>query len=126
MENGDIVLIRQFRASVDRVMWEVPAGRINPGESPEDGVRRECEEEIVLVPGRVERLAALYPSPGFCDELMIFFKVSDLRPPAPDSPLHPDEDEEIESRVVSVAEAKAMVARSEIEDLKTAYALTLL
>jgi ADP-ribose pyrophosphatase len=125
-ENGDIVLIRQFRASVDRILWEVPAGRVNPGESPEDGARRECEEEIALVPGRVERLAALYPAPGFCDELLIFFKASDLRPPAPDSTHHPDEDEEIESHVVSIADAKAMVARGEIEDLKTAYALSLL
>jgi hypothetical protein len=57
---------------------------------------------------------------------MIFFRVSGLRPPAPDSTHEPDEDEEIESRAMSAADAKAMVKRGEIIDLKTAYALTLI
>ena len=57
---------------------------------------------------------------------MVFFRVSGLRRPAADSPHKPDEDEDIESRAMPAAEAKAMVARGEIIDLKTAYALTLL
>jgi hypothetical protein len=56
---------------------------------------------------------------------MIFFRVSSLHAPAPDSPHKPDDDEEIEARVVEVADARDMVARGEIVDLKTAYALTL-
>jgi hypothetical protein len=74
----------------------------------------------------LERLAALYPAPGFCDEQLIFFQAFDLRQPLPDSPHHPDEDEDIQVRTVTVAEARAMVASNEIVDLKTAYALTLL
>jgi ADP-ribose pyrophosphatase len=124
--DGRVVLIRQFRAPLDREIWEFPAGRIDSGESPEDAARRECEEEIGRVPDRVERLAALYPAPGFCDEQLIFFRVSDLRFPAPGSTHKPDEDEYIEARTVSVAEARAMLKRGEIVDLKTAYALTLL
>ena len=56
---------------------------------------------------------------------MIFFRATELRPPAPDSPHKPDDDEDIEVNPVTIAEARAMVARGEIVDLKTAYALTL-
>lgn len=126
-DDGRVVLIRQFRASVNEELWEVPAGSLNSSdEDPEEGARRECEEEISLVPSHIERLGALYPAPGFCDELLIFFKATGLSTPAPDSTRRPDDDEEIESHVVTIAEARAMVARGEIKDLKTAYALSLL
>src|SRR5512142_2802218 len=85
-----VVLIRQYRASVDHELWEFPAGRVDEGESAEDAARRECEEEIGRVPARIERLGAFYPPPGYCDEQLIFFRVSDLRRPPPDSPHKPD------------------------------------
>ncbi|MGE3956748.1 MAG: NUDIX hydrolase [Vicinamibacterales bacterium] len=125
-DDGRVVLIRQYRASVDRVMWEVPAGRVDDGESPDEAAARECEEEIGRVPGRIERVRGLYPTPGFCDEELIFYRVSQLRLPAADSTRRPDEDEDIQSVSVTVAEARAMVERGEIIDLKTAYGLTLL
>lgn len=125
-DDGRVVLIRQYRPSLRREIWEVPAGSLNPGESAEAAAARECEEEIALAPHRIERLCGLYPAPGFCDEELIFFRVSDLRLPAPDSPHKPDEDEDITTRTVPVAEARAMVARGEIVDLKTAYGLTLI
>ena len=121
-----VVLIRQYRCSIDREIWELPAGGVGPGESAEDAAKRECEEEIGLVPHGVERLGGLYPTPGYCDEEMIFFRVRDLRPPPPDSPHKPDEDEDIHAQTFTIAEAKAMVARGEIIDLKTAYGLTLI
>jgi ADP-ribose pyrophosphatase len=124
--DGRLVIVGQYRAPLDRETWEFPAGRVNPREPVEDAARRECEEEIGRVPGRLERLGALYPAPGFCDEQLIFFRALDLRPPPADSPHHPDEDEDIRVRTVSVAEARAMVASGEVVDLKTAYALTLL
>jgi ADP-ribose pyrophosphatase len=125
-DDGRVVIVKQYRASIDRETWEFPAGRLNDGEAAEDAARRECEEEIAYVPHRLERLRELYPAPGFCDELLIFYRVWDLRPPPADSPHKPDEDEDITARSVSVAEARAMLARGEIVDLKTAYALTLL
>jgi ADP-ribose pyrophosphatase len=125
-DDGRVVIVKQYRAPLDRETWEFPAGRIDQGEGPEDAVRRECEEEIALVPHHLERLRALYPAPGFCDEELIFFRVSDLRPPPPGSPHHADEDEDITTRTVTVAEARAMLERGAIVDLKTAYALTLL
>lgn len=124
--DGRVVIVRQYRAPLDRETWEFPAGSVNSEESAEEAARRECEEEIGRVPHRVERVGALYPAPGFCDEQLIFFRVWDLRPPEAGSPHRPDEDEDIESRTLTVADARAMVVRGEIEDLKTAYALTLL
>ncbi|SRR5581483_11272658 len=123
-EDGRVVLIRQFRAPLDRELWEFPAGSLDEGEPAEAAAARECEEEIGRVPKRIERLGAWYPTPGYCDEEMIFFRVSDLRAPAPDSPHKPDEDEDITTRSVTIAEARSMAARGEIVDLKTAFALT--
>jgi ADP-ribose pyrophosphatase len=124
--DGQVILIRQYRASVDKELWEVPAGRVDTGESPEEAVVRECEEEIGLVPRTLERIRGLFPAPGFCDEELIFFRVSDLVLPAPDSRRKPDEDEDIHAQPYSVASAKAMVENGDIVDLKTAYALTLI
>lgn len=125
-DDGRVVLIKQYRHSVKRYLWELPAGNIDPGESADAAAARECEEEIGLVPQRLERLASLFPSPGYCDEEMLFYRAMDLRTPATDSTRKPDEDEDIEVHPVTVAEAKAKVARGEIVDLKTAYALTLI
>jgi ADP-ribose pyrophosphatase len=124
-DDGRVILIRQYRASVDRELWEIPAGSVDPKESPDAAAARECEEEIGLVPGRVERIRGLFPTPGYCDEELIFYRVWELRPPGPDSPHKPDEDEDITAKAVTIDEARAMVTRGEIIDLKTAYGLTL-
>jgi ADP-ribose diphosphatase len=125
-DDGRIVLIRQFRPAVGRELWEVPAGSVDEGESADAAAKRECEEEIGRAPRRVERLAALYPAPGYCDEELIFFRATELRAPAPDSPHHPDADEDIVARPFALADALAMVAAGDIVDLKTAYGLTFL
>ena len=124
-DDGRVVMIRQYRHSVKRVLWELPAGNIDRGEDADAAAVRECEEEIRLVPHRLERLASLFPSPGYCDEEMFFYRAWDLRRPAAGSTRKPDEDEDIEVHPVTLAEARAMVARGEVVDLKTAYALTL-
>jgi len=125
-DNDHLVLIRQYRPSVRRHLWELPAGSLDPGESAEAAAVRECEEEIRLVPARVERLRGVFPAPGFCDEELIYFRLWDLRPPPPGSERKPDEDEDIEPRAFTIAEAKAMAGRGEIVDLKTAFGLTLI
>jgi len=125
-EDGRLILIQQYRPAVRCEMWELPAGSLDPGETPEAAAVRECEEEIGLAPRRVERLAGLFPAPGFCDEELIFFRVSDLQPPAPDSVHKPDEDEDIQAQAFTVEEARAMAASGAIIDLKTAYGLTLI
>jgi 8-oxo-dGTP pyrophosphatase MutT (NUDIX family) len=125
-DDGRVVLVRQYRAPIARMTWEFPAGSLDAGESADAAARRECEEEIGRVPARLDRLGAWYPAPGYCDEELIFFRVSGLHAPPPDSIHKPDEDEDIESRRMTIAEARAMAARGEIVDLKTAFALTLL
>ena len=125
-DRDHVILIRQYRHSLRRDIWELPAGSLDPGETAEAAAARECEEEIGQVPGTIERLRGLYPTPGFCDEELIFFRVFDLHAPPPDSTHRPDEDEDIHPRVFTIAEARTMAARGEIVDLKTAYGLTLL
>ena len=125
-DDGQVVMIRQYRHALGRDIWELPAGNVDDGESAEAAAARECEEEIGQVPTKVERVGSFYPTPGYCDEEMVFFRVSGLRPPAPGSTHEPDEDEDIESRAMPPADAQAMVGRGEIVDLKTAYALTLI
>jgi ADP-ribose pyrophosphatase len=123
---GSIILIRQYRYAIDRWIWELPAGTLKPGEDPTAAAARECEEEIGLVPGRVTRLGGYFPTPGFCDEEMVYFRCEDLRAPAPDSTVTKDEDEEIEPRTFTLDEARALVASGEIVDLKTLAGLNLL
>ena len=122
---GSIILIRQYRYTIDRWIWELPAGTLKPGEDPAAAAARECEEEIGLVPGRVTLLGGYFPTPGVCDEEMVYCRCEDLRPPAPDSPVRKDEDEEIEPRTFTLAEARGLVASGEIVDLKTLAGLNL-
>ena len=121
-----IVLVRQYRYSIEKWIWELPAGSLKPGENPDEAAARECEEEIGLAPARVTRLRAYYPTPGFCDEQMIYYRCEELRAPAADSTARRDEDEELEPRTFALAEARRMVASGEIIDLKTLAGLTLL
>lgn len=125
-DDGRVVLIKQYRPALDRELWEVPAGSVDDGESAEAAAKRECEEEIGRVPERVERLGAWFPTPGYCDEEMIFFRAAGLHAPPADSPHRPDADEDIAAHSFTIAEARAMVERGEIVDLKTAYGLTLI
>jgi len=121
-----IILVRQYRYTIDRWIWELPAGSLKAGEDPALAAARECEEEIALVPKSVRRMRSFYPTPGFCDEEMIFFRCTDLQPPAADSTVTKDEDEDIEARTFTVDEARRLVIEGEIVDLKTAVGLTLI
>lgn len=123
---GSIILIRQYRYTIDRWIWELPAGSLKPHEDPDQAAARECEEEIGLAPGKITRLRGYYPTPGFCDEEMIYYRCEDLRPPAPDSTAQKDADEEIEPKTFTLDEARALVTSGEIVDLKTLAGLSLI
>jgi ADP-ribose pyrophosphatase len=125
-EPGTIILIRQYRYTIDRWIWELPAGSVKPKEDPDTAAVRECEEEICLVPHQVTRLRGYYPTPGFCDEIMTYYRCEDLRPPAADSTAKKDEDEEIEPRTFTMDEARELIRTGEIVDLKTLAGLSLI
>jgi len=118
-----VVLVRQYRYPIDRLVWELPAGTLEPGEDPRAAALRECEEETKLAAASAERLAAFFPTPGYCDEEMIFYRLTGLT--RPDAPAAHDEDEHLEPRVFPVAEARAMIRTGEIVDMKTALGLLL-
>jgi ADP-ribose pyrophosphatase len=123
-EPDRVVLVRQYRYAIDRMVWELPAGSLDPGETPEQAARRECHEEVGKVPRRLERLGSLFPTPGYCDEEMIFFRIDGLD--EPDSAAHLDEDEVLEPRAFTVSEVRRMIEEGEIVDMKTVAGLHLL
>lgn len=120
-EAGHVILIRQYRHAVGRWLWELPAGSVDEGESPEHAARRECHEEIGQVPDTIVRIGALYPTPGYCDEEMVFFRLSGLSEPTEAAAV--DEDEDIEARTFTLREARDMVRRGEVTDMKTVVGL---
>lgn len=123
---GDVVLVRQYRHAIGRWLWELPAGSLDPGEQAEQAAVRECHEEINLIPNKVERLGAFFPTPGYCDEEMIVFKATGLRVPRGDEQAHADEDEDIEPKAFALDDLRRMIAIGEIVDLKTVAGIAMI
>ena len=119
VDDGRIMLVRQYRHPIGRFLWELPAGSLKDGEDPALAATRECHEEVGLVPGKVERLGSFYPTPGYCDEEMIFYKATALREPGEGDEAHPDEDEDIEPKAFALDDLRRMIEIGEIADLKT-------
>ena len=122
---GDVILVRQYRHAIGRSAWELPAGSLKPGENVDAAAIRECHEETGLVPRRLERLGAFFPTPGYCDEEMTFYRAAGLREPTADERAEQDEDEDIEARAFTVAELRAMIEAGSLIDLKTVAGLSL-
>lgn len=120
-DDGRVVLVRQYRYAVDASVWELPAGRRDPGETAEAGARRELEEEVGLRPERLEPLAEFWTTPGFCDEVMHLFRATGLETVPP----RPEADERIEWAEFTLDQAREMIRRGEIREGKTLVALLL-
>jgi ADP-ribose pyrophosphatase len=118
-DDGRVTLVRQYRYAVDAFVWELPAGRRDPGETPEEGARRELEEEVGLSPRFLERLSTFWTTPGFCDEVMHLFRATGLDPVPP----RPEADERIDAHAFTLAEVDAMIRRGEVREGKTLVAL---
>lgn len=123
-DSGEIVLVHQYRYAVRRWLWELPAGSLDPGEEPETAARRECHEEIGQAARRAELLGSFFPTPGFCDEEMLFYRLDGLHEPA--EAAQQDEDEMLEPRAFGLAELRRMVEQGGVQDMKTLVGLSLL
>lgn len=117
--DDDVLLIRQFRHAAGGTIYEVPAGKLDPGETPERCASRELAEEAGARPGRLEKLGWIFTTPGFTDERIHLFAAFDLEP----VPRRPEDDEVIEVERVPLARALDMVWTGELTDAKSALAL---
>jgi len=114
-----VLLIRQYRYATGGALFEIPAGRLDPGEDPEHCARRELQEEVGVTAGRLERLTTIWTTPGFTDERIHLFWAADLAAGA-----HAREaDEFIEVVPKPLSEVLGMVRNGEICDGKTVVAI---
>jgi ADP-ribose pyrophosphatase len=121
LEDGRIILIRQFRPAADGMVWEIPAGKLEPGEDPADCIRREMQEEVGYRPAEVEPLGSMLSAIGFCDERVYLYIAKGLT--AVES--SPEADEFIEPVTMTLEAAMQMLKKGEIIDAKTQLALLL-
>jgi len=117
----DVVLIRQYRYAANGYVYEIPAGRLDPGESPQECAERELREETGYLAGRLRRLTTIYTTPGFTDEQIHIFVAEDLT----NGVATPEADEFMELQVIPLSRAVAMIHAGEIVDAKTAIGLLL-
>ncbi len=115
VDNGRVCLVHNYRVAVEKWLYEIPAGTLEPGEDPGEAALRELAEETGYRAGSIERLASFYTSPGVLDEEMHLFVAHDLSPGETD--LDPGED--LKPCVMPWQEALAMVRDGRIEDGKT-------
>ena len=114
-----VMLIRQFRHATDGFIWEVPAGRLDAGESPEACAGRELEEEIGMRARRLERLTTIHTTPGFTDERIHLFLGEGLEPGAQ----HREADEFMELHTLRWSDVLRLVESGEVTDGKTLVSL---
>lgn len=114
-EKGRILLVKQYRLPARQYLWELPAGRLDPGETPLKAAKRELEEETGVKAKKWTKLAYFYPSPGYVGETMTIFVAEDLK----QGEAKPMEDERIETRWFKARELDDMIRDGKIQDGKT-------
>ena len=118
-EDGCLLFVRQFRYPYHKVLLELPAGKLDPGEDPLEAGKRELREETGAEAARYESLGELYPSPGYCGEIIHLYAATGLT----FGQMSPDEDEFLEVEKIPLEEAARMVLDNEIADAKTQAAV---
>ncbi|MDR2425902.1 MAG: NUDIX hydrolase [Endomicrobium sp.] len=119
MNKRDIILVKQYRYPIGRYTYEIPAGKLNSGESPINCIKRELEEETGYKAKRIEKMLDFYPTTAFSNEVLHIFVAFGLIK----GDKHPDEDEFVATEIFDFKKAMNMVKTGEIMDSKTIIAL---
>jgi ADP-ribose pyrophosphatase len=120
-KEGHLILVEQWRRAIGRITLEIPAGLIDPGESPEIAAQRELQEETGRKAGKITYLGAYYSSPGVFTEKVSLFVARDLEI----SHLQGEDTDEIDIRIVPIKEALSLIEDGTICDAKTALGILL-
>ena len=118
-DDGNVLLIRQYRHAAGGYIYEIPAGKLNPGEDPKDCAARELEEETGLRAASLEHLVSFFTTPGFTDEVIHIYQASGFTPGRQKL----DEDEVLEVAAFPLEEAFAKIQEGTIRDGKTIVGL---
>lgn len=119
VENGKVMLVKQFRYAYGKEIYEIPAGKLEKGEDPAVAAARELEEETGYRAGAVEHWADIYPTPGYTDEIIRVYRAKDCK----FTHKHPDDGEFIKCGFVPLDEVMGMIERGDICDAKTVIAV---
>lgn len=118
-ERYEVCLLRQYRSTIGDWLWEIPAGKLDPGESAESTAHRELVEEAGVDARQWRSLGEVVPCPGFADERISLYLATDLQP----ADTAHEAGEYIEIHWIALADALDMVERDQIRDAKTAIGL---
>jgi ADP-ribose pyrophosphatase len=117
-DKNRVLLVKQFRLPAEKDMWEIPAGRLDPGEKPLAAAKRELAEETGYTAKKWKELVSWFPSPGYVSEKMHVFLAKDLQ----QGKATPMDDERIETRWFKKKELNKLIRDGKIEDGKTLIA----
>ena len=115
LDDGRVVLVRQYRHAARQYLWELVAGRMEPGETPKRAAARELLEETGYRAKRYSVFLDMFPTPGFVEERMFVLLAEGLTP----GKARPEDDEKIEARAYSVNELKQMMQKGRLRDAKS-------
>jgi ADP-ribose pyrophosphatase len=115
LPDGRIVMIQQYRHATKQYLWELVAGRMEPGESPEQGAARELAEETGYRAKKIKVFLDVFPTPGFLEEKMFLLLATGCQP----GPASPEDDEKIVSAIYEPAKLEQMIHSGKLHDGKS-------
>lgn len=120
-DDNKVVLVKQFRKPIEKVLWEIPAGKLEMGENPKDCAIRELKEETGYSADNFKLIHKFFTSAGFCNEKIYIYLATGLTP----GECKFDEDENIDTYELDLEEVYSMIKKNEIEDAKTSIGILL-
>jgi ADP-ribose pyrophosphatase len=124
LDNGHVLLVRQFRYPFGKYITELPAGKLAPGEDPAAAAARELAEETGFAATTLDHLTSIYSTPGFCDEELHIFLARGLKP-LPGGPRREEGESTMTVEEIPLADAVERAVRGELPDAKTMVGLLL-